>query len=225
MNRAEVPITMRVIDQQLERHMNSRIVKLALAASLATAFAVPVFAQTTAPVPNPTASDVQRNVNQQQRIEDGLKSGQLNTREAGKLERGEAKVEKMEANAAKNGTVSAREQRRITAAQNRESKAIYNQKHDAQVGNPASASSQRMQADVQRNLNQQQRIEQGVQSGQLKNGEVAALERGQSRVDRATSRAAADGHVGAGEQARIQTREDRQSARIYRKKHNAVVPG
>ena len=205
--------------------MNSRIVKLGLAAALATAFAAPTFAQTAAsPVPS-TASDVQRNVNQQQRIEDGLKTGQLNTREAGKLERGEAKVEKMEANAEKNGTVSAREQARINSAQNRESKAIYNQKHDAQVGNPTSASSQRMQGDVQRNLNQQQRIEQGVQSDELKNREVAKLERGQSKVDRSTARAAADGHVGANEQARIQTREDRQSARIYRKKHNAVVNG
>ena len=199
--------------------MNFRIAKLGLAAALATAFAAPVFAQTT------TATDVQRNVNQQQRIEEGLKSGQLNTREAGKLERGEAKVEKIEANAARNGTVSPREQARITAAQNRESRAIYNQKHDAQVGNPASASSQRMQADVQRNVNQQQRIEQGVQSGELKNREVAKLERGQSRVDRATARASADGHVGAGEQARIQARENRQSTRIYRKKHNAVERG
>ncbi|MGI9026340.1 MAG: hypothetical protein ACR2GP_12325 [Burkholderiaceae bacterium] len=205
--------------------MNSRIVKLGLAAALATAFAAPVFAQTTVPATGAAASDVQRNVNQQQRIEEGLKSGQLNTREAGKLERGEAKIEKMEANAGKNGTVSAREQARITAAQNRESRAIYNQKHDAQAGNPGSASSQRVQADVQRNLNQQQRIEQGVKSGELKNGEVARLERGQSRVDRATARASADGRVGAHEQARIQAREDRQSARIYRKKHNAVVNG
>jgi hypothetical protein len=200
-----------------EQDMNFRIVKLGLAAALATAFAAPVFAQ--------TAGDVQRDVNQQQRIENGLKSGQLNTREAGKLERGEAKIEKMEANAEKNGSVSASEQARINAAQNRESRAIYNQKHDAQVGNPNSASSQRMQADVQRNVNQQQRIEQGVQSGELKNREVAKLERGQSRVDRATARAAANGRVGAGEQARIQAREARQSARIYRKKHNGVVQG
>ena len=205
--------------------MNSRIVKLGLAAALATAFAVPVFAQSAASTAAPTASDVQRNVDQQQRIESGLKSGQLNTREAGKLERGEAKVEKIEASAQNNGTVSAREQARITAAQNRESKAIYNQKHDAQVGNPGSASSQRLQADVQRNVNQQQRIEQGVRSGELKNGEVAKLERGQSRVDRATARASADGHVGAREQASLHARENRQSTRVYRKKHNAAVRG
>ena len=205
--------------------MISRTSRVSLAAALAAAFAAPVFAQAVAPTTASTPSDVQRNVNQQRRIEAGLKSGQLSTREAGKLERGAAKVEKIEANAGKNGTISAREQARINAAQNRESQAIYSQKHDAQVGNPGSASSQRMKADVQRNVHQQQRIAQGLKSGELKTGEVAKLERGQSRVGRVTARAASDGRVGAREQARIHARESRQSARIYRKKHNAVVRG
>jgi len=34
-----------------------------------------------------------------------------------------------------------------------------------------------MQADVQRNINQQSRIEQGIQSGQLTNKETSQLER------------------------------------------------
>lgn len=201
--------------------MISRTAKLGLAATFAATFAAPVLAQTSTPAP----SDVQRNVNQQQRIEAGLKSGQLNTREAGRLEGGLAKVEKIEAHAGKDGVVSAREQARIGAAQNRESKAIYRQKHDAQVGNPASASSQRMQADVRRNVHQQQRIEQGARSGALKAGEVAKLERGQSKVDRVTARAAANGRIGAREQARIDARQARQGARIHHKKHNAVVRG
>jgi hypothetical protein len=199
--------------------MNVRLIKLGLAATLATAFAAPVFAQTAVG----TQADTQRNVDQQQRIENGLKSGQLTTKEAGKLEKGEAHVEKMEANASRNGSVSAAEQSRITAAQNRESSAIYNQKHDAQTGNPASASSQRMQADVQRNVNQQSRIEQGEKSGELSTREAGKLERGQARTDRATARAAANGNVNGREQARLQARENRQSARIYRKKHNGAV--
>ena len=189
-----------------------------VAALFATAFAAPVLAQT-------TGAEVQRDVNQQQRIEQGLKSGQLTTKEAGKLESGASKVEKMQSNAERNGSVSPREQARIQAAQNRESRAINRQKHDAQVGNPNSASSQRAQADVQRNLNQQQRIEQGVQSGRLTNREAGSLERGQSRVDRATARAAADGRIGANEQAGIQTRENKQSKRIFNKKHNERVGG
>lgn len=197
--------------------MNTRLIKLGVAAALATAFTAPVFAQVG------SAANTQRDVAQQKRIESGLQSGQLSTREAGKLEAGEARVERIEANAARNGSVSATEQGRITAAQNRESAAIYNQKHDAQVGNPASASSQRMQADVQRNQNQQARIDAGVKSGQLTTREAGSLERGQARVDRATARAAADGRVGGAEQARIQAREDRQSARIHRRKHNGAA--
>ncbi len=196
--------------------MHARLVRLGLASVLAAAFAAPALAQT-------TQSDTQRNVDQQQRIENGLQSGQLNTKEAGRLERGETRIDKMEANADRNGSVSAREQARITRAQNRESGAIYNQKHDAQVGNPASASSQRMQSDVQRNVNQQARIEQGEKSGQLSTHEAGSLERGQARTDRSIARAAANGRVGANEQARVQARENRQSARVFNKKHNGVV--
>src|SRR6266581_4948343 len=78
-----------------------------------------------------------------------------------------------------------------------------------------------VQPDVQRNVNQQQRIEQGIQSGQLTNREAGKLERGQARVDRAEARAGADGHVGPNEQRRIQKAENKQSRRIYREKHDA----
>lgn len=73
---------------------------------------------------------------------------------------------------------------------------------------------------AQRNINQQSRIQQGVQSGQLTNKEASHLERGQTRVDRTEARAGADGHVGAGEQARIQNKQNKQSGKIYRDKHN-----
>lgn len=199
--------------------MNARCIQLGLAATLAVTSSLPALAQSVVG----TQADTARDVAQQQRIENGLQSGQLNTREAGRLEKGEARIDRMEAHAGRNGSVSAAEQARITAAQNRESAAIYRQKHDAQVGHPQSASSQRMQADVQRDVNQQARIENGEKSGALSTREAASLERGQARTDRATARAAADGRIGAREQARLQAREDRQSARIARKKHNGIV--
>jgi hypothetical protein len=74
---------------------------------------------------------------------------------------------------------------------------------------------------VQRNVNQQRRIEQGIQSGQLTNREAGKLEGGQSQVNRAEARAGADGHVGKGEQRRIQAAENHQSKRIYKQKHDA----
>ncbi|HET7199183.1 MAG TPA: hypothetical protein VFI80_00010 [Burkholderiales bacterium] len=185
-----------------------------IAAGVASLFSLGASAQT-------TGSEVQRDVNQQQRIEQGLKSGSLNTREASQLERGEARIDRMESNAEKNGNLSPAEKARIQRAQNQESRRINRLENNAARGNPNSASSQRMQADVQRNINQEQRIEQGVKSGQLTNREAGRLERGQARVDRAEARAGANGRVGAGEQQRIQKDENRQSKRIYRQKHDA----
>jgi hypothetical protein len=165
-------------------------------------------------------TEVQRDINQETRIEQGLKSGQLSTGEAAKLERGEARIDRMESNALKSGNLSPQEAARIPRAQNRESARTNKLENNAVTGNPNSASSQRMQADVQRNINQQSRIEQGVQSGALTNKEASKLERGQARVDRAEARAGADGRIGPREQARIQHKENVQSRQIFREKHN-----
>jgi len=186
---------------------------IAIALILSTPFASVVFAQT-------VGTEVQRDVNQENRIEQGLKSGQLSIGEAAKLERGEARIDRMEKNALKDGNLSPQEAARIQRAQNQESAQINKLDNNAMSGNPNSASSQRMQADVQRNINQQSRIEQGVQSGALTNKEAATLEQGQARIDRKEARAGANGHVSAGEQARIQHAENNQSKKIYREKHN-----
>jgi hypothetical protein len=184
--------------------------RTAIAAMIAAGFASGAYAQS-------TASEVQRDVNQQQRIENGLKDGSLSTGEAARL----ARVERLEANANKDGNLSAAEKARIQRAQNAQSAAINRDRNNGVTGNPNSASSQRMQADVQRNVNQQKRIEQGVQSGQLTKQETARLERGEAHIDRQEARAGANGHVSAGEQARIQRSENRESRSIYRQKHDA----
>jgi hypothetical protein len=188
--------------------------QITLALCAATLLSSAAFADT------PAEKDQQRDVNQQQRIEQGLQSGQLSTKEAGRLEREQQHVDRMQARDMKDGHVSAGEQLRLDKAQNAASADIYKQKHDAQAGNPSSASSQRMQADVQRNVNQQQRIQNGMENGSLTNREASRLEAGQARTDRKVANAAADGHVGAVEQGHIRRSENRQSANVYRKKHN-----
>ena len=183
---------------------------------LASVLAAPAFAQS-------AASEVQRNINQQQRIENGLQSGQLNTQEAARLEREEAHVSKLQSKALKDGTLTTAEKNRIERAQDKVSRDIYAEKHDAQTGNPNSASSKRMQADVQRNINQQQRIKSGIQSGSLTNHEVAKLERGEARIEHREAHAGRDGHVGAIEQNRVQRTENRASRRIHHEKTDAQV--
>lgn len=171
------------------------------------------------------ASETQRDTNQQNRVEQGLKSGQLTTKEAGQLERDEQRIDRTQAQDMKNGPLTVQEKAQIQHEQNQASRQIYQDKHNAATGNPDSKSSERMQAEVQRNANQQARINQGVRSGQLTNREAGALERGQAHVDRSEANAARNGRVSAREQARTQGKENRQSGRIYRKKHNDTTRG
>jgi hypothetical protein len=165
-------------------------------------------------------SETQRDVDQQKRIEQGLKSGELNTREAAGLEHGEARVDRIEQRDMRDGSLSAADKAQIQHAQNRESQAIYNQKHDAQTGNPDSRSSQRMQHDVGRDLDQERRIHEGVANGSLTNREAGRLEGREAHVDREEARAGRDGHVAWREQRHIQRTQNRDSGRIWRDKHN-----
>lgn len=120
----------------------------------------------------------------------------------------------------RNGSLSASERAQIQREQNAESKGIYNQKHDAQTGNPDSNSSQRMQSDVQRNVHQQQRIHNGVSNGSLTNHEASRMEGGQAHSDHEEANAARNGRVGKHEQGHIQRTDNRDSRRIYRQKHD-----
>lgn len=194
--------------------------RLFVATAIVVTLSSPAFADDT----NTTATNttgVQRDVNQQERIENGLQSGQLNTKEAGKLEQGETRIEKTEARDMKDGSVSTKEQARLNKMENKESAAIYAQKHDAQKGNPNSLSSERMQKDVQRDANQQERINNGLNSGTMTDKEAARSERAEARNTRLEARAARNGRINAREQHRVQVSENRRSRGIFRRKHNA----
>jgi hypothetical protein len=97
-------------------------------AAVVAAFALPVYAQTAS-----TPRIDQRQANQERRIEQGVKSGQLNQKEAARLEKGQARVQKMENKAVADGKVTAKEKARIEKAQDRESRRIYREKHDKQT--------------------------------------------------------------------------------------------
>ena len=178
----------------------------------------------TAPVtpvaPVTAATTVQRDINQQTRIENGLKDGSLNTREAGRLEKEQSLIDRLQAKKLKDGTLTPQESAQLRMAQNRASRDIHAAKTNDVQGNPESKSSERMQANVQRNVNQETRIAQGIQAGTLTNREVGNLERGQARVNQTEAAAARDGHVGKHEQAVIQRKHNNQSEEIFDKKHN-----
>lgn len=79
-----------------------------------------------------TKSNTGRQVSQQARIQQGKRSGELNRREAARLEREQRKIriEKRIANG--DGTVTPREKAFLRREQNRANRHIYREKHDAQ---------------------------------------------------------------------------------------------
>jgi len=74
----------------------------------------------------------QREMNQEQRIDQGIASGQLNEREANSLNKQQEHVNKMEDRAKSDGVMTKKERARIGAAQNRASRHIAREKHDRQ---------------------------------------------------------------------------------------------
>jgi hypothetical protein len=96
--------------------MHSKVLILSLA------LAVPVFG----------AEVDRREARQQQRIEEGVENGSLNSHEAANLERREAKIhnEIQRDRAANGGRLTPAERAKINREQNRTSRAIYRKKHN-----------------------------------------------------------------------------------------------
>ena len=105
--------------------MKTRFVALLVVALFVIASAQQAFAQST-----PKAD--KREHNQQARIKQGVKSGELTKREAVKLEKEQAKIRVEEKAMKADGKVTAAERAKLQYDQNKASKRIYKQKHDKQ---------------------------------------------------------------------------------------------
>jgi hypothetical protein len=169
------------------------------------------------PAPQPTVG--QRKENQQDRIAQGVKSGQLTAGETANLETKEAAIngETRADRAANGGKLTPAEKQQINGQQNQLSKQIYNDKHNAttaQYGNNKVG---------QRRENQQDRIAQGIKSGQLTAGETAKLENQQKGINQqvAADRRANGGKLTPGEKQQVNKEQNAASKNIYNKKHNA----
>ena len=75
-----------------------------------------------------------REKRQQERIAQGVKSGELTPKETAKIERKEAKLNReIKRDRADGGGLSPQERAKITRQQNRTSREIYREKHDNQT--------------------------------------------------------------------------------------------
>ena len=169
-------------------------------------------------------SIAQRKQNQQDRIANGVKSGQLTAGETANLETKEAAIngETRADRAANGGKLTGAEKQQVNQQQNQLSKQIYNDKHNAATQNYG-------KSEVgQRQTNQQQRIAQGIKSGQLTAGETAKLENQQRGINQQVKadRAANGGKLTGGEKQQVNKEQNAASRNIYNKKHNAnTQPG
>jgi len=174
---------------------------------------------TPAPATKPDPTIAQRKENQQDRIANGVKSGQLTAGETANLETKEAAIngETKADRAADGGKLTPAEKAKINNQQNHLSKQIYNDKHNA---NTAHYGNDKVD---DRRENQQDRIAQGVKSGQLTAGETAKLENQQRGINQQVhaDRKANGGKLTAGEKAQVNHEQNQASRNIYDKKHNA----
>lgn len=166
----------------------------------------------------------QRKENQQDRIAEGVKSGQLTAGETANLEKKETAINKETAKdrAANGGKLTPAERAQVNRQQNRLSKQIYQDKHNANVAHYGN------NKVGQRRENQQDRIAQGIKSGQLTAGETAKLETQQQGINKqvAADRKANAGKLTTAQKKQINKEQNQASKNIYKKKHNAATqPG
>jgi hypothetical protein len=183
---------------------------------------IPAAAQTTSAPATAPATVNQRKENQQDRIGNGVQSGQLTAGEAGRLEKKESEVNQEERDMRKldNGHLTSADRATLNQQQNKLSSDIYKQKHDAQVQNV-----NRKSEVGERQRLQQERIGQGIKSGQMTAGEAANVERRESAINHEVhnERAANGGRLTGAERRQVNRQQNRTSNAIYRKKHNNRV--
>jgi len=198
----------------------NRTLRISFLGSALAVLALPVVAQNTSSAPVTGQTIQQRKENQQDRIGQGVQSGELTAGEAAHLEKKEAAVNQEERDMRKldNGKLTTADKKTLTQQQNQLSNKIYQDKHNRAVENTNPKSEVGKRAE-----NQQDRIAQGIKSGQLTAGEAAHLENNEAKINKEVrnDRAANDGKLTPQERAQVNRQQNRTSRQIYRDKHNA----
>lgn len=158
-----------------------------------------------------------REANQDQRIANGLKSGQMTSGEAARAEHTQSNIDHQVAadRAANGGRLTGQERNQINGEQNAASRQIYNENHNgATVG--------QNQVNT-REANQEQRIANGQRSGQMTSGEAARAQGTQSNIAGQThaDRTANGGALNQQQRQQINREQNGASRQINNQNHNA----
>lgn len=157
---------------------------------------------------------------QQERISNGMKDGQLTSGEAQQLENKEKSINNEEQNMrnADGGHLTAADRAKLQSQQKSVSGQIYKDKHNnvTRSTNPETGVSGR-------EYKQENRIAQGVNSGQLTSGEASKLEAEHNQVKEQIAHDRADngGHLTSQEKKQINHEQNQVSKQIHKDKHNA----
>jgi hypothetical protein len=193
--------------------------RFALCSAAFVGMLLPAAAQTSNPPANPPATINQRKENQQDRIANGVASGELTAGETANLEKKESNLNKEEKlmRSEDNGKLTGADRKVLNQQQNQLSNQIYQDKHNGAVQNTNPKSEVGKRAE-----NQQDRIAQGINSGQLTAGEASNLEHKEAGINREVrnDRAANGGKLTPQERAQVNRQQNRVSKQIYNKKHN-----
>ena len=163
-----------------------------------------------------------REANQDQRIANGLRSGQMTSGEAARAERTQSRIDQQVHNdrAANGGHLTGQERQQINNEQNAASRQIYNGKHNGNTVKPNAVDN--------REANQQQRTANGLRSGQMTSGEAARTNRTQAGIAQQVhnDRTANGGALNAHQKQQVNKEQNKSSKQIYNEKHNktAVKP-
>jgi len=157
-----------------------------------------------------------REANQDQRIANGLRSGQMTSGEAARVERTQSHIDQQVHNdrAANGGKLTGQERQQINGEQNAASRQIYNEKHNGNTVKPNEVDN--------REANQQQRTAQGLRSGQMTSGEAARTNRNQANVAQQVhnERTANGGALTGQQKQQVNREQNKNSKQIYNEKHN-----
>jgi hypothetical protein len=195
--------------------------------ALATLFAAaPLFAQQTQPSQPATTQPKEGSVNdrrqdQQQRVANGVQSGQLTAGETKTLESREANLNReiKDDRQANGGKLTSQERQQVNKQQNKLSNSIYQDKHNANTAHYGN------NEVGQRRENQQDRVAQGIRSGQMTAGEAAKTENREQGINQQihADRQANGGHLTSAEKKQINKEQNGASKQIYHQKHNNKV--
>jgi hypothetical protein len=157
-----------------------------------------------------------REANQDQRIANGLRSGQMTSGEAARAERTQSNIDQQVHNdrEANGGKLTGQERQQINSEQNAASRQIYDEKHNGNTVKPNEVDD--------REANQQQRTASGLRSGQMTSGEAAQTNRNQAQVAQQVhnERAANGGALTKQEKQQVNHEQNKNSKQIYNEKHN-----